>query len=161
MQANKRDCEEAKVQVDAGKLSGSLFKRLSLEGKYESLLSGVLDVDKLDDPTGKITLAEQLDEGLELYRVTCPVGVLLIIFEARMNNSQRARSRCTNIMSGIEVRQCCYTEGWQGGTSFQPCAVWRYSRGNQDRKLRDPLRCCPVSQWKGPNLNFTYSGSSG
>jgi len=24
-----------------------------------------------------------MDEGLELYRVTCPVGVLLIIFEAR------------------------------------------------------------------------------
>ena len=32
---------------------------------------------------GKITLATHMDEGLDLYRVTCPVGVLLIIFEAR------------------------------------------------------------------------------
>lgn len=40
-------------------------------------------MDKLDDPTGKVTLATKMDDGLELYRVTCPVGVLLIIFEAR------------------------------------------------------------------------------
>lgn len=32
---------------------------------------------------GKVTLRTQLDDGLELTRVTCPIGVLLIIFEAR------------------------------------------------------------------------------
>lgn len=32
---------------------------------------------------GKITLRTRLDDGLELERVTCPIGVLLIIFEAR------------------------------------------------------------------------------
>jgi glutamate-5-semialdehyde dehydrogenase len=32
---------------------------------------------------GRKTLARQLDDGLDLYRVTCPVGVLLVIFEAR------------------------------------------------------------------------------
>ena len=37
----------------------------------------------LEDPTSKVTYATQLDDGLELYRVTCPIGVLLIIFEAR------------------------------------------------------------------------------
>lgn len=47
------------------------------------MLQGVLDVDRLEDPTGRVTLANKLDDGLELYRVTCPVGVLLIIFEAR------------------------------------------------------------------------------
>ena len=31
----------------------------------------------------KVTLATRLDRGLELYRVSCPVGVLLVIFEAR------------------------------------------------------------------------------
>lgn len=34
-------------------------------------------------PTGKTTYAKELDKGLELYRVTCPIGVLLVIFEAR------------------------------------------------------------------------------
>lgn len=32
---------------------------------------------------GKVTLRTKLDDGLELERVSCPIGVLLIIFEAR------------------------------------------------------------------------------
>jgi gamma-glutamyl phosphate reductase len=32
---------------------------------------------------GKVTLRTRLDDGLELERTTCPIGVLLIIFEAR------------------------------------------------------------------------------
>jgi len=32
---------------------------------------------------GNITLRTRLDDGLELVCVTCPIGVLLIIFEAR------------------------------------------------------------------------------
>ena len=35
------------------------------------------------DTVNKTTLRTKLDDGLELQRVTCPIGVLLIIFEAR------------------------------------------------------------------------------
>jgi glutamate-5-semialdehyde dehydrogenase len=87
IKANKLDLEQAETQVKSGKLSESLFKRLDLAGnddlKYQTLLDGILDVDRLSDPTGQVTLATKLDDGLELYRVSCPVGVLLIIFEAR------------------------------------------------------------------------------
>jgi len=38
---------------------------------------------KLPDPIGQVSYAMRLAEGLELYRQTCPIGVLLIIFEAR------------------------------------------------------------------------------
>ncbi|ODQ63608.1 gamma-glutamyl phosphate reductase [Nadsonia fulvescens var. elongata DSM 6958] len=81
IEANKLDLKEAQT---AG-LSQSLIKRLDLASgdKYDSMLQGILDVATLDDPVGKITLATKLDEGLELYRVTCPVGTLLVIFEAR------------------------------------------------------------------------------
>jgi hypothetical protein len=67
-------------------MSSSLLKRLDLESssdKYDSMLQGILDVDSLPDPTGQVTYAKTLDQGLELYRVTCPIGVLLVIFEAR------------------------------------------------------------------------------
>jgi glutamate-5-semialdehyde dehydrogenase len=47
------------------------------------MVQGVSDVSDLEDPTGKITYAKELDDGLELYRMTCPIGVLLVIFEAR------------------------------------------------------------------------------
>ncbi|KAJ3052976.1 hypothetical protein HK097_005285 [Rhizophlyctis rosea] len=83
--ANKLDLESAEKEVKAGRLSSSLYKRLDLStgDKYNALLEGVLDVDRLPDPTGQITLSTKLDNDLDLYRVTCPVGVLLIIFEAR------------------------------------------------------------------------------
>lgn len=81
IEANRLDLEVA----EKANLSSSLIKRLDLTkgDKYDSMLQGVLDVANLPDPVGKITLATRLDEGLDLYRITCPVGVLLVIFEAR------------------------------------------------------------------------------
>lgn len=47
------------------------------------MLQGVSDVAALPDPTGNVSYGSKLDDGLELYRVSCPIGVLLVIFEAR------------------------------------------------------------------------------
>lgn len=62
-----------------------MLKRLNLGrgDKWDSMLQGIADVASLPDPTGKVTYASRLDEGLDLYRVSCPIGVLLVIFEAR------------------------------------------------------------------------------
>ncbi|KAI5952715.1 PRO2 [Candida jiufengensis] len=81
LQANEIDLKNAETQ----NLSSSLIKRLDLSkgGKFDSMLQGILDVANLPDPVGKITLAKKLDDGLNLYRVTAPIGVLLIIFESR------------------------------------------------------------------------------
>ena len=77
--------QEAQKDVAAGRLSASLVSRLDLAkgDKWDAMLQGVSDVSSLEDPTGKITYAKELDEDLELYRMTCPIGVLLVIFEAR------------------------------------------------------------------------------
>lgn len=81
LEANVKDMEAAQAQ----NLSSSLIKRLDLSkgDKFDVMLQGVLDVAALEDPVGKITLATKLDDGLDLYRLTAPVGVLLIIFESR------------------------------------------------------------------------------
>ncbi|CAO3647069.1 unnamed protein product [Mucor hiemalis] len=83
--ANEEDKKIAEELVKAGKLSSSLFKRLDVTqgDKFDTILSGVSDITQLPDPTKKVTMATKLDEGLELYRLTVPVGVLLTIFEAR------------------------------------------------------------------------------
>lgn len=66
-------------------MSGSLLKRLDLNkgDKWDSMLQGIIDVADLPDPNGTVSYASELDDGLELYRVSCPIGVLLVIFEAR------------------------------------------------------------------------------
>lgn len=81
LKANKIDMDNA----TQAQLSPLLIKRLDLSnpGKFDSMLQGILDVAALPDPVGKVTFAKELDEGLELHRVTAPIGVLLIIFEAR------------------------------------------------------------------------------
>ncbi|KAI9724748.1 MAG: hypothetical protein M1812_000023 [Candelaria pacifica] len=83
--ANARDLETANKAAEDGELSQSILKRLDLgrKGKWEDMLKGILDIRELEDPVGKVTLKTRLDDGLELERVTCPIGVLLIIFEAR------------------------------------------------------------------------------
>ncbi|KAG0689378.1 hypothetical protein C6P40_005112 [Pichia californica] len=79
--ANKIDMENA----ISNNLSNSLIKRLdlSINNKFDSMCNGIIDVAKLDDPINNCTLATELDDNLNLYRLTCPVGVLLIIFESR------------------------------------------------------------------------------
>lgn len=83
--ANEQDKKIAEDLVKQGKLSSSLFKRLDVcQGdKFDTILSGVSDITQLPDPTKKVTMATKLDDGLELYLLTVPVGVLLTIFEAR------------------------------------------------------------------------------
>ncbi|CAI7642356.1 unnamed protein product [Penicillium viridicatum] len=85
LEANARDVEIATIAAESGNLSHSVLKRLDLSrpGKYKDMLDGILSVRDLDDPIGKVTLRTLLDDGLILERVSCPIGVLLIIFEAR------------------------------------------------------------------------------
>ncbi|KAK3945837.1 Aldehyde/histidinol dehydrogenase [Diplogelasinospora grovesii] len=85
LDANARDLESARKAAADSQLSSSLVSRLDLNkpGKYEDMLKGILDVRDLPDPVGQVTLRTLLDDNLTLERVTCPIGVLLIIFEAR------------------------------------------------------------------------------
>ena len=82
--ANKKDLEEAETLVETGKLNKSTFNRLKLdENKMRDMVQGIRDIAKLEDPVNKKLLVRELDSDLTLYKVSCPIGVLGIIFEAR------------------------------------------------------------------------------
>ncbi|GAB0136968.1 hypothetical protein EsDP_00005252 [Epichloe bromicola] len=84
--ANARDLQLArKASAAHGSLSEALVSRLDLgrQGKWGDMLKGILDVRDLEDPVGKIQMRTKLDDDFMLERVSCPIGVLLIIFEAR------------------------------------------------------------------------------
>ncbi len=83
-EANKKDLELAKPLVESCELSKSTFNRLKLdENKMRDMIAGIREIAKLPDPINKKLFVRELDEGLTLYKVSCPIGVLGIIFEAR------------------------------------------------------------------------------
>lgn len=78
--ANEADLKAAELEH----IAPALYSRLKLgESKLQAAIAGVRDVSKLADPIGVTQIHRELDEGLILKRVTCPLGVLGIIFEAR------------------------------------------------------------------------------
>lgn len=82
--ANIQDLQDSKNLVESGELSKAVFNRLKLdENKMRVMIAGVRDLITLEDPINKCLLARELDEGLNLYKISCPIGVLGIIFEAR------------------------------------------------------------------------------
>jgi len=80
IKANNEDLQRSREE----KLAEPLLKRLKFdEAKIVDVIDGINSLIKLEDPVGKTLLSTELDEGLELYRVTCPIGVVGIIFESR------------------------------------------------------------------------------
>ena len=83
-EANKKDLEQAKILVNEGKLAKATYNRLKLdENKMRDMIQGVQDIAKLENPIGKTLLKRELDKNLVLEKISCPIGVLGIIFEAR------------------------------------------------------------------------------
>lgn len=121
--ANRQDIQDAQREVDAGRMSKALLNRLDLgkPGKWEQMVKGVTDVAHLPDPTGIVSYASQLDEDLELYRVSCPIGVLLVIFEARPEvvvniaalaiKSGEPSCRVSSRVSNVANRERCHPQG--------------------------------------------------
>jgi glutamate-5-semialdehyde dehydrogenase len=78
--SNKKDLAAA----EKSKLAAPLLKRLKFdENKIADVVTGIESLIKLDDPVGKTLSATELDKGLELYKVSCPIGVIGVIFESR------------------------------------------------------------------------------
>lgn len=78
--ANKEDLKNAKENH----IPEPILNRLKFdEGKLSDIISGIHDLIQMPDPLFQTQLARQLDEGLNLYRETCPIGVIGVIFESR------------------------------------------------------------------------------
>ncbi|MFM9072829.1 MAG: glutamate-5-semialdehyde dehydrogenase [Cyanobium sp.] len=80
LQANTNDLKAAEAEG----LAPALVARLKLDGpKLDGAIAGVRDVAALPDPLGRRQVHTELDEGLVLERITVPLGVVGVIFEAR------------------------------------------------------------------------------
>ncbi len=89
--ANQQDLARARQD----QLAAPLRKRLRFDSrKIAEARAGLQSLIALDDPVGQTLDARELDDGLELYRVTCPIGVVGIIFESRPDALVQISSLC-------------------------------------------------------------------
>ncbi len=89
--ANQKDLEFARKE----NIAGPLIARLAVdEAKVKGMAQGIRSVAGLADPVGKLEGSMELDDGLVLTRVSCPIGVIGAIFESRPDAVPQISSLC-------------------------------------------------------------------
>ncbi|MEE3499045.1 MAG: glutamate-5-semialdehyde dehydrogenase, partial [Ruminococcus bromii] len=109
LRANSNTIIEAnKIDIENGKkagLTGSLLDRLSLdEGRINGMADGVEQVAAFADPVGRVLDGRTLKNGLQIEKITVPMGVIGIIFEARPNVTSDAAALCLKAGSAVILR---------------------------------------------------------
>ncbi len=96
--ANQLDLERSQQE----NVAPPLLKRLRFDKeKITDAVDGIYSLLKLEDPVGKTMLSTELDQELELYKVTCPIGVIGVIFESRPDALVQISTLC--LKSGNSV----------------------------------------------------------
>lgn len=99
--ANEADCAAAVED----QISSALYARLKLDRtKLNGAIAGVRDVVKLGDPIGELQIHRELDTGLVMKRVSCPMGVLGVIFEARPDAVMQISSLAIKSGNGLILK---------------------------------------------------------
>jgi len=84
LDANETDVRDGEELLEAGEYSQALVDRLKLSpSKLEDIAEMVRSVAEQEDPLGRTLSARRLDDGLELYKVGVPIGVIGTVFESR------------------------------------------------------------------------------
>jgi glutamate-5-semialdehyde dehydrogenase len=101
IEANARDIAAATEMVERGEIGAPLLKRLDLGRKYDSVVGMVRSVRSQPDPLERTQSATELADGLDLYRISVPIGVLGVIFESRPDALVQIAALC--LKSGNSV----------------------------------------------------------
>jgi glutamate-5-semialdehyde dehydrogenase len=101
LEANEKDLASSRKN----NLAKPLLKRLKFdEKKLAETISGIESLIDLPDPVGVTLSARELDEGLELYQVTCPIGVIGVIFESRPDALVQISTLCLKSGNGVLLK---------------------------------------------------------
>jgi glutamate-5-semialdehyde dehydrogenase len=101
IEANQIDISKAEKE----QLAAPLLKRLKFdESKIADVIDGINSLIKLEEPVGKTILSRELDDGLSLYKVTCPIGVIGVIFESRPDALVQISTLCLKSGNGVLLK---------------------------------------------------------
>jgi glutamate-5-semialdehyde dehydrogenase len=101
LEANEKDLDFSRKN----NLAEPLLKRLKFdEKKLAETIRGIESLIGLPDPVGVTLSARELDEGLELYQITCPIGVIGVIFESRPDALVQISTLCLKSGNGVLLK---------------------------------------------------------
>jgi glutamate-5-semialdehyde dehydrogenase len=116
--ANDDDMQAAR-QRD---LSPAMLDRLALDtGRVESIAAGLIAISELPDPIGKVLAEWEQPSGLNIQRVSVPLGVIGIIYESRPNVTADAAALC--LKSGNPVILRGGSESFHSNRVIHQCLV--------------------------------------
>jgi len=120
--ANEKDCVAAQRAVESGEMSRALFGRLrTTERGIAEMALRVREVAQLPDPLHRRLSAMELDDHLVLYKESCPLGVVGVVFESRPDVVPQISS--LTLKSGNAV---CLKGGAEAiETNSALVAIWR------------------------------------
>ncbi len=120
--ANDKDCAAAAPAVERGEMSRSMFARLrTTERGIVEMAERVREVAALPDPLHRRLSAMELDDNLILYKESCPLGVVGVVFESRPDVVPQIASLA--LKSGNAV---CLKGGAEAATTNATLvAIWR------------------------------------
>jgi glutamate-5-semialdehyde dehydrogenase len=105
LRANARDLKAAEALLRRGRITAALVQRLKLsEEKLSDIAKMVQSVAQLADPVGRTLYAVELDRGLELYKVSCPIGVIGAIFESRPDVLPQISALCLKSGNAVVLK---------------------------------------------------------
>ena len=109
LQTHKKEIIEANqwdlAQAEQGHLAPPLLKRLTFdEQKINAACSGIRSLITLDDPVGITLDSTELDQGLELYKVSCPIGVIGVVFESRPDALVQISTLCLKSSNAVMLK---------------------------------------------------------
>jgi glutamate-5-semialdehyde dehydrogenase len=136
LSANQQDCQSLEAEIAASSASAALLKRLKTSAAgIKDMAQQVRDVAHMEDPLGQMLAATELDDGLILNKVSCPLGVVAVIFESRPDVVPQVGSLAIKtgnglvLKGGAEARQ----------TNRVLVSIWHQALGAFDPTLRDAI----------------------
>lgn len=120
LRANRVDVLAANAQdMDAARAAGtqeSLLDRLMLdEARIEAMAGALEELVALPDPLGRVQEQRTLESGIQLTRVSVPLGVVAVVYEARPNVTADAAGIC------LKSGNACVLRG--GSLAAKSCAA--------------------------------------
>ncbi len=109
LQTHKKDIIEANqsdlAQAEQDNLAPPLLKRLKFDDKkINTVCEGIRSLIALADPVGTTLDSTELDQGLELYKVSCPIGVIGVIFESRPDALVQISTLCLKSSNAVMLK---------------------------------------------------------